>query len=294
MLPELNVLIKNYNVILLFLFFLMDNKIRKKLFEIIFEADTTAGKIFDIVLLALIILSTLAVILDSVPAIHTEYRLEFRYLEWAITILFSVEYILRIYSVNKPVNYVLSFYGIIDFLAILPTFLGLIFIGTHSLVVIRALRLLRVFRIFKISRYIEAGKVLLKALHASRVKISVFLFAILTLVLIIGTTMYLIEGDQHGFTSIPKSIYWAIVTMTTVGYGDITPQTALGQFLSGLVMILGYSIIAVPTGIVSVELANSIRKSVNTQVCPGCTREGHDSDALYCKYCGTKLNEDNN
>ncbi len=266
-------------------------KIRKRLFEIIFEADTTAGKVFDIVLLGLIILSTLAVILESVPSVRVSFSSGLRVAEWVITILFSLEYVLRIYATDKPLRYILSFYGIIDFMAILPTYLGLVIAGTHSLVVIRALRLLRVFRIFKISRYIEEGKILLKALQASRVKISVFLFVIFTLILVIGTVMYLIEGEKNGFTSIPKSIYWAIVTMTTVGYGDITPQTALGQFLSAIVMILGYSIIAVPTGIVSVELAGAIKDAVSTQTCPACLREGHDADAEFCKYCGARLNE---
>ncbi len=267
------------------------DKLRKKLFEIIFEADTLAGKTFDISLLIIILISTVIVILESVNSFNQLMYNEFRIIEWVVTILFSIEYLLRIYSLKKPSGYIFSFYGIVDLLAILPSYLGLFFVGTHSLLVIRALRLLRIFRIFKISRYIDEGKFLIKAIYASRIKISVFLFALMTLILIIGTLMYLIEGENYGFTSIPKSIYWAIVTMTTVGYGDITPHTALGQFLSGIVMILGYSIIAVPTGIVGVELANTIRKAQNTQVCPNCSKEGHDSDAIYCKYCGTMLNE---
>ena len=267
------------------------DKLRKKLFEIIFEADTFAGKAFDISLLLVILLSTVIVILESVNTINQSLYNEFKIIEWTITLLFSIEYLLRIYSLRKPSGYVFSFFGIVDLLAILPSYLGLFLIGTHSLLVIRALRLLRIFRIFKISRYLDEGKFLIRAIYASRIKISVFLFALLTLILIIGTIMYLVEGENYGFTSIPKSIYWAIVTMTTVGYGDITPHTALGQFLSGIVMILGYSIIAVPTGIVGVELANSIRKAQNTQVCPNCTKEGHDTDAIHCKYCGAKLNE---
>ncbi len=263
--------------------------LRKKLFEIIFEADTPRGKAFDVVLLILILVSTISVILETVPSINRMYSKEMKLLEWIITILFSIEYLLRIYSSNKPLKYIFGFYGIVDLLAIIPTFLGTIVVGTHSLIVIRALRLLRVFRIFKITRYISEEMTLLKALKASRVKISVFLFMLLMLVLIIGTVMYLVEGEKNGFTSIPKSIYWAIVTMTTVGYGDITPQTSVGQLLSGIVMILGYSIIAVPTGIVSVEIANTIKKAQNTQVCQNCMKEGHDNDALYCKYCGTKL-----
>jgi len=266
-------------------------KIRKKLFEIIFEADTAAGKLFDVILLLIILLSTLVVIIESVPSIHDRLNLELRIIEWSITILFTIEYLLRIYCLRKPSAYIFSFFGIVDLLAILPSYLGLFFAGPHSLLIIRALRLLRVFRIFKITRYLEEGKFLIKALYASRIKISIFLFTLVTLMLIIGTMMYLIEGENSDFTSIPKSLYWAIVTMTTVGYGDITPHTAVGQFLSGIVMILGYSIIAVPTGIVGFEMASSISKARNTQVCPHCAREGHDSDAVYCKYCGSLLNE---
>ena len=214
----------------------------------------------------------------------------FKATEWIITILFSLEYITRIYAVDKSWKYIFSFYGIIDLISVLPTFISLIIPGTHSLIVIRALRLLRIFRILKVTRYMNAGKILVSALKASRVKISVFLFTIITVIIIIGTLMYLIEGEAGGFTSIPKSIYWAVVTLTTVGYGDITPQTAFGQFVSGLVMILGYSIIAVPTGIVTAELAGSIKRSSNNQVCPQCLKEGHDPDAAYCKYCGTRLN----
>jgi voltage-gated potassium channel len=214
-------------------------KLRKKLFEIIFEADTFAGKAFDVILLVIILLSTVIVILESVTSINHLLNNEFKILEWSITVLFSIEYLLRIYSLKKPSGYVFSFFGIVDLLAILPSYLGLFFIGTHSLLIIRTLRLLRVFRIFKVSRYLDEGKFLIRAIYASRIKISVFLFALLTLLLIIGTIMYLVEGENYGFTSIPKSIYWAIVTMTTVGYGDITPHTALGQFLSGIVMILG-------------------------------------------------------
>ncbi len=266
-------------------------KIRKKLFEIIFEADTASGKIFDIVLLFIILLSTVVVIIESVPSINQVLYKEFRIIEWTITILFTIEYLLRIYSLKKPSGYIFSFFGIVDLLAILPFYLGLFFIGTHSLLVIRVLRLLRIFRIFKITRYLQEGKFLIRALYASRIKIGVFLFTLITLMLIIGTLMYLIEGENYGFTSIPKSIYWAIVTMTTVGYGDITPHTAVGQFLSGVVMILGYAIIAVPTGIVGLELANTMIKAQSTQVCPNCAREGHDHDAIYCKYCGFLLNE---
>ncbi|MBN2349307.1 MAG: ion transporter [Bacteroidales bacterium] len=270
----------------------MNNKFRQKLFEIIFESDTRSGKVFDIALLFFILLSIVIVILESVSGYQIRFGHIFLIIEWFITILFTLEYITRIYVVDKPWKYIFSFYGIIDLISILPTFISVFIPGTHSLMVIRALRLLRIFRILKITRYIDAGKILVNALKASRIKISVFLFTIGTVIVIIGTLMYLIEGEASGFTSIPKSIYWAVVTLTTVGYGDITPQTAFGQFISSLVMILGYSIIAVPTGIVTAELAGNIKKSSNNQVCPKCLKEGHDEDAEYCKYCGSELNKE--
>ncbi|MFW5656216.1 MAG: ion transporter [Bacteroidota bacterium] len=265
------------------------NRIRNRLHEIIFEADTRTGKVFDIILLILILMSVAAVLLESVPSINPVYYRQLRLLEWFITIVFTIEYFLRIWIVNKPKKYMTSFFGIIDFLSILPTYIGLLITGTQSLLVIRALRLLRVFRVLKITRYTSEGGILMEALKASRVKISVFLFAVLTLILIIGTIMYLIEGAEHGFVSIPKSIYWAVVTLTTVGYGDITPQTALGQFLSAAVMILGYAIIAVPTGIVSMEISSAAKKQRNTQVCQTCLAKDHDNDARFCKHCGSPL-----
>ena len=263
--------------------------LREKLYEIIFEADTKAGKVFDVVLLFIILLSIVLVMLESVPFIRSDFGAELRIMEWAITIIFSIEYILRVFIVRKPVRYIFSFYGIIDFLAVIPTYLSLFIIGSHSLVVIRVLRLLRVFRILKLTRYTNAGRTLGRAMWASREKISVFIFFVLTLVIIIGTLMYLIEGETHGFTSIPRSIYWAIVTLTTVGYGDISPQTSPGQFLASIVMIIGYAIIAVPTGIVTAEIIKDT-KSQNTQVCPNCMNDSHDNDAIYCKKCGSKLN----
>lgn len=263
--------------------------LRDRLYEIIFEADTPNGKAFDVALLITILLSILLVMLESVPSIGLRYRYVLHVMEWLITIIFSIEYLLRIYVVKKPFNYIFSFYGIIDLLAVLPTYLSLIIVGSHSLVVIRALRLLRVFRIFKVSRYTVAGQNLAKAMRSSREKIFVFLFFIVNMVVIVGTLMYLIEGPEHGFKSIPASIYWAIVTMTTVGYGDISPQTPLGQFIASLVMIAGYAIIAVPTGIVTAEMMKNPGKS-NTQVCPHCLHDKHDDDATYCKKCGGKLN----
>ena len=264
--------------------------LKSRLYEIIFEADTSEGKGFDISLLIVIILSIILVMLESIYSVNEEYGYYLRISEWIITVIFSLEYLLRVWVVKKPLSYIFSFYGIIDLLAILPSFLGLVITGGQSLMVIRALRLLRVFRILKISRYTSEGKSIAHALKASRAKISVFLFAVLMVVIIIGTLMYLIEGEKNGFSSIPRSIYWAIVTITTVGYGDIAPQTALGQIIASLTMILGYAIIAVPTGIVTAEFAQSKDTKSITQVCPECLKEGHDNDSEFCKYCGTKLN----
>jgi voltage-gated potassium channel len=263
--------------------------IRDKLYEIIFEADTKEGKIFDVVLLCVILLSVILVMLESVPSIRSSHNHILRILEWAITIIFTIEYLLRIMIVKKAYRYIFSFYGIIDFLSVIPTYVGLLIVGSHSLVVIRILRLLRVFRILKLTRYTSAGRTLMRAMWASREKISVFIFFVLTLVVIIGTIMYLVEGETNGFTSIPKSIYWSIVTLTTVGYGDISPQTPPGQFLASVVMILGYAIIAVPTGIVTAEMIKPSSEK-NTQVCPGCLYDKHDDDAVFCKKCGTRLN----
>ncbi len=265
--------------------------IRNKLYEIIFEADTFAGKAFDLLLLIAILFSIACVMIESVPSLEAAYSYQLKVAEWIITIIFSIEYILRIWVVRKAKTYLFSFYGIIDFLALLPSYLALFITGTHGLVVIRALRLLRVFRILKLNRYTSESKVLIKALRQSRAKISVFLFAVVTLVTIIGTVMYLVEGAQNGFTSIPRSIYWAVVTLTTVGYGDISPTTPLGQFLASMVMIIGYAIIAVPTGIVTSELTKQNTMNKSTQVCPECLSEGHDADAVFCNKCGNRLNE---
>ncbi len=265
---------------------------RNNLHEIIFEADTPAGKNFDIVLLIAILASVFVVMLESIGGFQVQYGKLLYYIEWFFTILFTVEYLLRLYCVYRPLKYATSFFGIVDLLAILPTFVGIILTGAQSLVVIRALRLIRVFRIFKLGHFLRAGKIIVEALKASRARITVFLIFILLMVTIIGSAMYLIEGGQaeSGFTSIPKSIYWTIVTLTTVGYGDITPTTVLGQFLSALVMILGYAVIAVPTGIVSAEFIRSPSQKVNSQACKYCSKEGHDNDATYCKYCGELIN----
>jgi voltage-gated potassium channel len=262
---------------------------RLKLYEIIFEADTTAGKLFDVVLLVVILLSVALVMLESVPAIRNEHRSLLRMMEWVITGIFTLEYILRVLIIRKPVKYIFSFYGIIDLLSVLPTYIGLFIVGSHHLVVIRILRMLRIFRILKLTRYTQAGRTLARAMWASREKISVFIFFVIVLVIVVGTVMYLIEGEEHGFTSIPRGIYWAVVTLTTVGYGDISPQTPFGQFMASVVMIMGYAIIAVPTGIVTAEIINPSSRE-NTQVCPQCLHSHHDDDAVYCKKCGAKIN----
>jgi len=265
------------------------NKLRKDLYEIIFEADTKSGKIFDLLLIIFILISVLAVILDSVERINIQYHSLLIWIEWIITVFFTVEYIVRIWTAPKPFKYIFSFYGLIDFLAIIPTYLSVIFGGAMGFAVIRGLRLLRIFRILKITRYSREGNIIVEAMRASRVKIFVFLFAIFTVVLIIGTLMYLIEGEENGYTSIPVSVYWAIVTLTTVGYGDITPLTAFGKLVAGFVMILGYGIIAVPTSIVTYELSTSSRKSRNKVVCKQCESTDHDKDAKFCKECGGEL-----
>jgi len=262
---------------------------RNKIYEVIFEADTPPGKLFDVLLILAILLSVTVVFLESIEEVKNNYGQIFYALEWGFTILFTVEYLLRIISVNKPLRYIFSFYGIIDFLSIAPTYLSLIIVGSQYLLAIRILRLLRVFRVFKLTHLLTQSNILVEALKASRAKIAVFLFAVLASVVVIGAIIYVVEGPENGFTSIPVSMYWAIVTLTTVGYGDISPQTPLGQFIASIVMIMGYAIIAVPTGIVSVEIASVARKHITTQVCPNCLAEGHDKDASHCKYCGSNL-----
>ena len=264
--------------------------LRHTLYEVIFEAETPAGRAFDVALLVLILISVVAVMLESVTGIRALYGRELLWLEWGITILFTIEYVLRLAVVRRPARYATSFFGVVDLLAVLPTYLSLVVVGAQSLLVIRAIRLLRVFRVLKMAHFLGEARVLKIALAASARKITVFLFTVLTMVLLIGATMYLIEGPESGFTSIPQSMYWAIVTMTTVGYGDVAPQTVLGKMLASVVMIVGYGIIAVPTGIVTVEMADAFRrKAVTAEACPACGREGHDPDADFCKYCGARL-----
>ena len=266
---------------------------KHRLHEIVYEADTQAGRRFDLILLILILLSVVLVMLESITEIHVKYKSELDIMEWIITGLFSAEYITRLIAIKKPLSYVFSFYGIIDLLSTIPKYISLIMSGTDSLIALRALRLLRVFRILKITRFIGESNFLVKALYASRAKISVFLFAVFILCIIFGTLMYLIEGEINGFTSIPRSIYWAIVTMTTVGYGDIAPQTPLGQLLASLIMIMGYGIIAVPTGIVSSEMTHQTKDvDTNTQACLQCNTETHKDGAIFCHQCGTTLNDE--
>lgn len=261
---------------------------RARLHEIIFESDTAAGRAFDIALLVAILLSVAAVMLESVADIRREHGALLRVVEWALTIAFTIEYGLRLIAVDRPWRYATSFFGVVDLLSILPTYLAVAVPETQSFMVIRAIRLLRVFRILKAAQFLSEAQVLTTALRASRRKITVFLGVIVTVILIAGALMYVIEGEEHGFSSIPRSMYWAVVTVTTVGYGDIAPRTPLGQLVASLLMILGYAIIAVPTGIVSVELANASRP-VSRQACPACGAEGHDLDASHCKYCGEHL-----
>ena len=262
---------------------------RERAHEIIFEADTPAGKAFDVALIGAILLSILVVMLESVPSIAERHGAALRQAEWVLTILFTVEYGLRLLSVGAPAAYARSFYGVIDLLAILPTYLSLFFPGAQALIVIRALRILRVFRVLKLAHYVRETEDLMRAMRASARKILVFMFAVLTLVVILGSLMYMVEGPEHGFTSIPKGVYWAVVTLTTVGYGDISPHTTGGQMLASVIMIMGYGIIAVPTGIVTVEMGLARRSMVSTQACRSCGRDGHETDADFCKFCGTGL-----
>ncbi|EAS18812.1 ion transporter [Nonlabens mediterrranea] len=277
---------------------------KRKIHEIIYEADTPAGKWFDVILLVLIVISLILVMLESIPGLGEKYAFEFITAEWIVTIFFSIEYILRIISINKPTKYIFSFYGIIDFLSTIPLYLTFFFGGFSALLAVRSLRLLRVFRILKITRYIGEADKLSRAIKASGPKIAVFLFAVMVVSIIFGTLMYLVEGPEHGFDSIPKSIYWCIVTLTTVGFGDIAPETPLGQFLATLIMIMGYGIIAVPTGIVSAEYAQDLKKNnetnrskesnyrhVNTQVCQNCLAKKHQDAAQFCHKCGYPLHD---
>ena len=266
------------------------NLLRNRLHEIIFEADTPAGKLFDVALILGIIASVAVVMLDSVADLASQYGQWFLVLEWGFTLMFTAEYILRLSCIGRPSQYARSFYGVVDLLSILPSYVSLFIPGGKYLLVIRILRLLRVFRVLKLVQYVGESNYLQRALWASRRKIVVFLLSVFLLMIIFGSVMYIVEGGDNGFTSIPRSIYWAVVTMTTVGYGDISPQTSLGQAIASLVMILGYGIIAIPTGIVTAELTHGTH--VSTQSCLECSAEGHDMNAKHCKYCGASLQPD--
>ena len=262
---------------------------RHRLHEVIFEADTPAGRAFDVGLLVTIVVSVLVVVLESVRSLRSAYGSVFVTLDWLITALFTVEYVLRLVCVSRPLRFATSFYGLVDLAAVLPTYLGLLVPESHYLLVVRALRLLRVFRILKLGAFLIEAQQLQQALRASRRKIAVFLFTVVTIVLIVGSLMYVVEGEENGFVDIPTSIYWAIVTLTTVGYGDLAPATPVGKALASVVMLMGYGILAVPTGIVTVELQKASRAPVSTQACPACGRDGHDADAVHCKFCGAAL-----
>lgn len=265
---------------------------RERLYIIIFESNTPGGKAFDVVLLVFILLSILTVMLESVRSIFLEYTEILLFLEWFFTIAFTIEYVLRIYSARNRSGYIFSFYGMVDLLSILPTYLSYVLVGSQFLVVIRGLRLLRIFRVLKLGHFLGEAETLKRALLASVAKIVVFIGAVFTIVIIVGSLMYLIEGPENGFTNIPKSIYWGVVTITTVGYGDIAPQTTLGQTLATLLMLLGYGIIAVPTGIVSSELTRADREArPETTSCPHCKPEDHPADSTFCRFCGNKLNK---
>lgn len=264
---------------------------RQRLYSVIFEHDTRAGRTFDVALIVAILLSVFVVMLDSVAAVSARYGRELKAIEWMFTILFTVEYALRLYSSRSPARYARSFFGVVDFLAILPTYLSLLFPPGRFLLTIRILRVLRVFRVLKLVHFLGEASVLGRALRASRHKIGVFLLTVLSVVVIVGSLMYVIEGPPAGFTNIPVSIYWAIVTLTTVGYGDIAPQTPLGQALAALLMVTGYGIIAVPTGIVTVELGRASSAGQTSRVYMACGGRGHDADAAHCKHCGARLGE---
>ena len=263
---------------------------RDRLEQIIFGVDTPAGRAFDVVLLVLILLSVTVVLLESVPTLRRDHAARLRLAEWVFTVLFTAEYVLRLICTRAPLKYAFSFLGLIDLLAVVPAYLSLALSGTQSLAVVRALRLLRAFRVLKLTHYVGEARTLMRALRASRPKITVFLVTVLIIVVIVGALIYLIEGEEGGFTSIPVSMYWAIVTLTTVGYGDIAPKTVPGRMLASLLMILGYGIIAVPTGIVTAELARA-GTDTPSRPCPDCAAEIHDTDARHCKYCGGRLGD---
>ena len=271
----------------------MSNKLpfKARMHQIIFEAETPAGRFFDVVLIITILLSVIAVMLESIADFRSEYGTLLTIAEWSFTILFTIEYLFRLYCIGRPLKYAKSFFGIVDLLAVLPTYLSLFFVGSQALAVVRILRFVRVFRILKVVQYVNEMDDLRRSLYASRRKIFLFMLVVSLIAVIMGSVMYIIEGEASGFTSIPRGIYWAIVTMTTVGYGNIAPQTGFGQFMAAILMIMGYGIIAVPTGIVTSEMTSRrFPKSTVVQSCPECAHEVHNANALFCNRCGTELN----
>lgn len=256
---------------------------------VIFGTDTPAGKRFDIALIVMILVSVVLLMVESLQSFSLEHYVFLRYFEWAFTLIFTIEYAVRIYCTPKPINYMKSFYGVVDLLSILPSYLSLVFPGANYLLIIRLLRVLRVFRVLKLARYLSEANILIRSMLMAKRKIFVFFISVVILATIFGSLMYVVEGPENGFSSIPKSIYWTIVTITTVGYGDIVPQTAIGQIIASIAMLTGYSIIAVPTGILTAELAQEMQRERGRRQCVSCECAGHDSDAQFCKYCGHDL-----
>lgn len=259
--------------------------------DVVDESKTHYGRAFDVMVFISIATSVIAVILESIPSVAAVHGKLLRQVEWGVTIWFTIEYIMRLITARSPLKYATGFYGIIDLLAVIPTYLSLFIVGSQSLIVLRAFRFLRIFTVFKLTRFVSEASVLITALRSSRRKIMVFMSAVITIALMMGTLMYLVEGEKSGFDSIPQGIYWAIVTMTTVGYGDLAPHSPMGKFLASCLMLIGYSIIAIPTGIVSVEIAAAHRIEMESRVCPACKRSGHERDAVFCRICGHQMNQ---
>ncbi len=268
---------------------MQSSTLRQRIYTVIFGTETPAGRLFDLILIYTILISVTVVMLDSVVSVADQYHPYLYGLEWFFTGLFTLEYLLRIYSSPRPLAYMRSFYGLVDLVAILPTYVSIFVTGVNYLLILRLLRVLRIFRILKLVRYLSEANVLLRSMLMARRKILVFFMVVLVLATVFGSLMFVVEGPQHGFSSIPKSIYWTIVTITTVGYGDIVPQTVFGQIISALAMLTGYSIIAVPTGIFTAELAREIQRERLSRRCQNCSRSGHEDDAIYCRFCGAKL-----
>lgn len=266
-----------------------DGDLRRRIFVVIFQSHTPLGRLFDVALITTILLSVAAVMLESIAPVRLRHGPFLRGLEWGFTLLFTAEYFVRLWCVRRPRVYASSFYGIVDLLAVLPTYLALFVTGSGYLLVIRILRILRLFRVLKLARYVTAADTLIEAMVQSWRKVVVFLYVIVTIVILFGSLMFLVEGPEHGFTSIPRGVYWGIVTLTTVGFGDITPQTPLGQLIASVVMIMGYGIIAVPTAIYAAELRDVITRRRTRLPCPECSRTGHDDEAEFCKFCGGRL-----